>query len=40
MTFEKAPLLNDTHHNANPQYPDEHYANPASRLADTNTRNA
>ena len=39
MTFEKAPLLNDTHHDANPQYPDEHYANPGSRLADTSTRN-
>ena len=38
MTFEKAPLLNDTHHDANPQYPDEHYANPGSCLADTSTR--
>ena len=39
MTFEKSPLLNDTRHDANPQYPDEHYANPGSRLADTSTRN-
>ena len=38
-TFEKAPLLNDTRHDANPKYPDEHYAKPGSRLADTSTRN-
>ena len=30
MTFEKAPLLNDIRHDANPQYPDEHYSNKPS----------
>ena len=39
MTVEKASLLNDSCHYANPQYPDEHYTNPASRLTDTSTRN-
>ena len=38
-TIEKASLLNDACHDANPQYPDEHYTNPASRLTDTSTRN-
>ena len=39
MTIEKASLLNDSCHYANPQYPDELYTNPASRLTDTSTRN-